>query len=93
MRALLAFVRLNGIKHETKEVSLFKGDHKSKENAKLNPAEQVPFMIEEDLRTGEMLTMSESHAMMRYLARSRGVADHWYPADLRKRAKVDEYLD
>ena len=30
---------------------------------------------------------------MRYLADSRGVADHWYPADLRKRAVVDMYLD
>jgi len=65
----------------------------NEENAKINPAKQVPFMREEDSRTGEVLTMSESHSMMRYLARSRGVADHWYPADLRKRAKVDEYLD
>ena len=30
---------------------------------------------------------------MRYLAVSRNVADHWYPADLKKRAKVDMYLD
>ena len=30
---------------------------------------------------------------MRYLAVSRGVADHWYPTDLRKRGKVDMYLD
>ena len=30
---------------------------------------------------------------MRYLARSRGVADHWYPSDLRKRALVEKYLD
>ena len=37
--------------------------------------------------------MGESHAIMRYLAMSRQVADHWYPKDLRKRAKVDEYLD
>ena len=30
---------------------------------------------------------------MRYLARSRGVPDHWYPADLRKRAEIEKYLD
>ena len=50
-------------------------------------------MREEDLSTGEVLTIAESHAMMRYLAVSRGCADHWYPSDIRKRAKVDEYLD
>jgi len=30
---------------------------------------------------------------MRYLADSRGLADHWYPKNLRKRALVDMYLD
>ena len=70
-----------------------KGEHMKEENVKLNPAKQVPFLREEDLRTGEVLVLSESHAMMRYLARSRGCADHWYPADIRKRSKVDEYLD
>ena len=70
-----------------------KGEHLKGESAKKNPAKQVPYMQEVDERTGEVLTISESHAMMRYLARSRRVADHWYPADLRKRCKVDEYLD
>ncbi len=50
-------------------------------------------MQEIDENTGETLTMSESHAILRYLARSRGLADHWYPRDLRQRAIVDQYLD
>lgn len=37
--------------------------------------------------------LSESQACLRYLCNTRNVADHWYPKDLRKRAKVDEYLD
>ena len=37
--------------------------------------------------------MTESHAIMRYLADSRGLADHWYPSGLKERAQVDEYLD
>ena len=37
--------------------------------------------------------IAESHAIMRYLADSRGCDDHWYPKDLRKRAKVNQYLD
>ena len=31
--------------------------------------------------------------MMRFLALSYNVQGDWYPSDLRKRAKVDEYLD
>lgn len=38
--------------------------------------------------------LGESHAICKYLiAAHSGVADHWYPADAQKRAKVDEYLD
>ena len=34
-----------------------------------------------------------SVAILRYLARDRKVAEHWYPSDLKKQAKVDEYLE
>ncbi|KAJ8555754.1 hypothetical protein K7X08_013250 [Anisodus acutangulus] len=38
--------------------------------------------------------LSESHAILRYLAWAfPGIADHWYPADLYKRAKVESVLD
>ena len=30
---------------------------------------------------------------VRYLAREKDVADHWYPADSRAQARVDEYLE
>lgn len=33
-----------------------------------------------------------SIAILLYLARKFKTPDHWYPADLQKRAKVDEYL-
>lgn len=36
----------------------------------------------------------ESHAILRYLASAfPGIQDHWYPADLRKRAEIDCVLD
>ena len=50
-------------------------------------------MQEINQETGEVFTMSESHAIMRYLARTRDCPDHWYSHDLRRRAKVDIYLD
>lgn len=34
-----------------------------------------------------------SVAIFRYLARTRKVADHWYPSDVKLQAKVDEYLE
>ena len=30
---------------------------------------------------------------MRYLVQKHKLPDHWYPADLQKRVKIDEYLD
>jgi glutathione S-transferase len=30
---------------------------------------------------------------MKYLAAKYNVADHWHPKDLRKQARVDEYLN
>ena len=53
-------------------------------------------MQEVDAATGRvLLTLSESHTIMRYLADTRGCPNHWYPkmAQPRERALVDEYLD
>nr|DBA23026.1 TPA: hypothetical protein GDO54_013988 [Pyxicephalus adspersus] len=36
--------------------------------------------------------MAESTAMLLYLANKYKTPDHWYPSDLQKRARVDEYL-
>ena len=54
---------------------------------------QIPVIQEIDMVTGHTFNLAQSHTIMRYLADSRGVPDHWYPADLRKRAVVDMYLD
>ena len=73
---------------------MFMGEHMKQPFITINPAKQIPAMQEIDERTGQTLTLSESHAILRYLVRSRGLADHWYPQeDLRQRAKVDQYLD
>jgi glutathione S-transferase len=34
-----------------------------------------------------------SVAILRYLSKTRQIADHWYPADIKLQAKVDEYLE
>lgn len=52
----------------------------------LNPVGGIPA-----LRDGD-LVVSESHAILRYLAGREG-RDDLYPADIRERAVVDEFLD
>ena len=37
--------------------------------------------------------LAESHSILRYIAETRKLPDHWYPKDLKQRARVDEYLD
>ena len=39
-----------------------------------------------------VLTCACSAAIMTYLVRKYKLPDHWYPSDLQKRAKIDEYL-
>ncbi len=89
-RAVLCFLKMNQIPHEFKELRVFKGEHKTEEFKKLNPFQKVPTITD----TENGLNLFESHAILKYLQASREKADHWYPkSDIKKRAKIDEYLD
>ena len=74
---------------------MMKGEAFKKEFAKVNPLKKIPVLQEVNTDSGLIeFTLSESHAMLRYLADKNQVAEHWYPRqDLQKRAKIDEYLD
>ncbi|XP_030316433.1 glutathione S-transferase theta-1-like [Calypte anna] len=85
-RALYIFARSNNIPFEFKKVELMKGQHRTEEFRKVNILMKVPA-----LKDGSF-TLSESIAILLYLARKFKTPDHWYPSDLEKRARVDEYL-
>ncbi|KAK9698605.1 hypothetical protein RND81_08G116800 [Saponaria officinalis] len=86
-RAILLFCKVNGIEFEEVTIALFSGAAQTPEYQAINPMKKVPAIAHGDF------TLFESHAILIYLASTYQVPDHWYPADLRKRAKLHSVLD
>ncbi|KAL2516737.1 Glutathione S-transferase T1 [Abeliophyllum distichum] len=87
-RAILTFCKVNGIEFEEVKIELAKLQNYSPEYAEVNPMKQVPAIVHGEFK------LFESHAILIYLASAfSGVADHWYPADIQKRAKIHSVLD
>ncbi|KAG0618257.1 hypothetical protein M758_4G049600 [Ceratodon purpureus] len=87
-RAVLLFCRVNKIDVELHLVNIQKGEQKTPEFRAINPLGKVPCIVDGRFK------LAESHAIMKYLASTRpGVADHWYPTDVQRRAKIDSVLD
>ncbi|KAL2092275.1 hypothetical protein ACEWY4_012073 [Coilia grayii] len=84
-RAVQIFLRCTEIPHKVNLVALRKGENQSSDFTKLNPMQKVPVMVD----NGFVLT--ESDAILKYLATKYNAPDHWYPRQPEKRAKVDEY--
>ncbi|KAM9328989.1 glutathione S-transferase theta-1-like [Gastrophryne carolinensis] len=85
-RSVYLFAKVNNIPFKHHEMQIFKGDHLTEDFKKLNPLRKLPVLTD-----GEF-TLVESTAMLRYLAQKYYTPDHWYPSDLQKRARVEEYL-
>jgi len=84
-RMIMLFAADEGIDLDFQIVDLFTGAHFQAEYASINPSRQVPVLDDGDFR------LTESGAILRYLAEKTGSAA--YPADLRKRARVNERMD
>ncbi|XP_043094620.1 glutathione S-transferase theta-1-like [Puntigrus tetrazona] len=84
-RAVLIFLKSNKIQHTVEQILIRKGQQKSPALTKLNPMQRVPVLDD----NGFVLT--ESDAILKYLATVYNAPDHWYPKLPQKRAKVDEY--
>lgn len=85
-RSVYMFAKKNNINFDFKKISLFGGEQYGEEFGKINMIRKAPAM-----RDGEFC-LAESIAIMTYLAEKFQTPDHWYPADLQKRARVNEYL-
>uniref|UniRef100_H3CFN2 glutathione transferase n=1 Tax=Tetraodon nigroviridis TaxID=99883 RepID=H3CFN2_TETNG len=71
--------------HRVRTVALRKGENRTAEFTKLNPMRRVPVMVD------GKFTLTESDAILKYLATKPGVPEHWYPRQPERRARVDEY--
>lgn len=86
-RAVTIFCRVNKIEAEEIAVEVAQGGCRTEEFKEINPACKVPTIVDDGFQ------LHESHAILRYLATTRNVADHWYPQDPKRRALVDSVLD
>ncbi|NP_001314691.1 glutathione S-transferase theta-1a [Danio rerio] len=85
-RSVFIFAKINKIPFEYKAVDLSAGEQYGDEFGKVSIIRKVPA-----LKDGDFL-LTESIAILLYLAGKHSTPDHWYPADLQKRAQVDEFL-
>ncbi|GMN32162.1 hypothetical protein TIFTF001_003544 [Ficus carica] len=87
-RAVLIFCKVNGIDFQEVKVDISKRQQLSPEYKEINPMGQVPTIVDGRFK------LFESHAILIYLACVfPGVPDHWYPADLFRRARINSVLD
>ncbi|KAJ8263309.1 hypothetical protein COCON_G00157660 [Conger conger] len=85
-RSVFMFAKKNNIPFEFKEINLTAGQQYGEEFGKISILRKVPVM-----RDGDFV-LTESIAILKYLAEKFRTPDHWYPAELQKRARVNEYL-
>ena len=84
-RPIVLFAAESGIALDYEVVDLFTGAQYKPEYAAINPSCQVPVLEDGDFR------LTECSAILKYLAEKNDSPA--YPADLRKRARVNERMD
>ncbi|KAM4745589.1 glutathione S-transferase theta-2 isoform 2-T2 [Anableps anableps] len=85
-RAVHILLTRTKIPHRVHSVALRKGEHRTAEFSKLNPMQKVPVLVDNSF------VLTESDAILKYLATKYDVPPHWYPRQPERRARVDEYL-
>ncbi|KAL2649891.1 hypothetical protein R1flu_018019 [Riccia fluitans] len=86
-RAVALFCLANNIEYQLHFIDLSKQEHKRPEFLAINPRGLLPAITDDGFNLGESATI------LRYLAVTRSVPDHWYPADAKTRARIDSLLD
>lgn len=85
-RAVLLLIRHLNLDFEVKILDLIQREQYSAEFLKLNPAHEVPTLVDGDF------VLTESRAILAYIISSRKAGSDLYPSDPHARARVDQRL-
>lgn len=85
-RAVLFLIRYLDVDVEVKSLNLLQGEQLSEEFLKINPAHEVPTLVDGDF------VLTESRAIFAYLVNSRKSGSDLYPSEPKARARVDQRL-
>lgn len=80
------FLNVLGLDHNVEQVDLLAGAHKRPEFLALNPFGQVPVLVDGDL------VLSDSNAILIYLATRYDEVRTWWPTDATDAARVQRWL-
>ncbi|XP_059052291.1 glutathione S-transferase theta-1 [Achroia grisella] len=86
-RCLYILLKSTKCNFEPKFVDLRKAEHYSEEYKKINRFQRVPVIDHNGF------VLSESVAILKYLARERIIPDNLYPRESQKQARVEEFLE
>jgi len=86
-RSVYALIKMANIAHTTHEINMLTKEHKSEDYLKINAKGAIPAIKDGDF------CLSESAAILKYLATTRNVSETLYPKDIKKRAHVDAFLE
>ena len=88
IRAAIALEE-SGISYEPRKVALARGEHRAAEYLQLNPTGRVPTLVDSDGPGGERLVLTQSNAIMLYIAEKTGTL---LPSGAIERARALEWL-
>ena len=88
IRAAIALEE-SGISYEPRKVVLARGEHRAAEYLQLNPTGRVPTLVDSDGPGGERLVLTQSNAIMLYIAEKSGTL---LPSSAVERARALEWL-
>lgn len=86
-RSVLMLLQAEKLDYEFVEVNALKGDNRKPEFKSEFPSGLVPVIKDSD-----GFPVEETAAILQYLCEKKALSDHWYPKDLKMRAKVNFFL-
>jgi GST-like protein len=79
----------SGLAYEPRKVALARGEHRAAEYLQLNPTGRVPTLVDSDGPEGERLVLTQSNAIMLYIAEKSGTL---LPSTGVERARASEWF-